>query len=46
MYVLDEKIRKLGILLPTPVFKVGFRGIFIAQICFHDGKCKILRYNL
>ena len=32
------KIRKIGIPLHTPVllYKVGFKGVFIARTCFHD----------
>ena len=43
MYVLNEKIRTLGIPLQTPVFyiylkdfKWCLRGVFIAGTCFPD----------
>ena len=37
------KIRKIGIPLQTPVFlyKVGFKGVYITQIRFHDAEVPI-----
>ena len=38
MYVLEQKLEKIGIPLHTPSFhiKVGFNGVYITRTCFHD----------
>ena len=44
MYVLDQKIRKLGKPLKTPILlkniKVGFEGVIITRTCYPDEDSK------